>query len=57
MLFFNHIMGATKFKVYFKNFSEVLTRAVCGVTVSLGIKMESSRIFPKFILLLQGLFY
>ena len=42
---FHRILGAIKFKVHLQNISGVLTRAGCGVTIYLGIKMEASRIF------------
>ena len=54
--YFHHILGATKFEVHLQNFSEVSTRAGCGVTIYLGITREASHIFYNWIRLIQGLF-
>ena len=44
------ILGATNFEVHILNFSEVLTRVVCGGTMYLVIKRDSSRISYGLIL-------
>ena len=60
-MFFHHIPGVTKFEVPLKNFSEVSTRAGCGVTIYLGIPKEEYHIFYNLILLhallIQGILY
>ena len=55
--YFHYILGDTKFEIHLQNFSEVLTRAVCGGTIYLGITREASQIFYVLILLLKGMFY
>ena len=50
-------MGAMKFEVHLKMFSEVSTRVGYGGTIYLGITREGFHIFYGLIILLHVLFY